>query len=516
MEYIASFDVGTTNVKGILVTREGRIAGTAERPIRVLESGGRMEQQPEDWADAVFQILHEWYAEGTAPEAIRLVSLSGQMQDLIALDEQLRPVRPAILYADGRAGKEAAELLEQFGHKRVDDITGNPFNGTLVLPKLLWMKRHEPETYERTAHVLISAKDLIVARLTGQLATDLTSASTAGCMDLRAGSWSGELIEGAGISLGSFPRILAPGEVAGTVNEPGARLSGLLPGTPVLCGFGDAGASTIGAGVLEEGQAYLYLGTTGWAATASRRQISTRTGAFNLAFYRPDLVVAIAPLLNVGNVHRWAKDTFGMGEAADDFAAFDRMVASGLAKLSGSTGQSAGSGPAGPEPAGALLFLPYLNGERCPVQDPLASGCYVGIRQGTTREEMAAAALEGVTLSVRQVMDILQAGQGTAAEEITAIGGGTKSRVWCQLLADVLQMTVHVPEDSPYLPALGAAVLGFPVLGWNPDLKSVLEQSLGHLQRVTYVPDRSKRAVYQEKYSVFQRLYPVLQTLWNN
>ena len=495
MKYIAAFDIGTTNVKGILVTKEGRIAYAANRPLQVLQSGEYIEQHPDDWTEAISSILAEWFQSGAAAGEIALVSLSGQMQDMIPLNDYLRPVRPAILYSDGRAGKEADDVLETVGAARIDEITGNPFNGTLVFPKLMWFKKHEPESYDRTKRIVISAKDYVAARLTGRAATDFTSAATAGCMNLHRGEWDGELIDRFGIRRDMFPDLLAPGDVVGTVHDEGARASGLLPGTPVLCGFGDAGASTLGAGVYAPGQAYLYLGTTGWAAAVSEHLISTETGAFNLGYYRSKLYIPIAPLLNVGNVHRWAAETFGAGGADDVYQAFDQTVEKGLAKRN------------------RLLFLPYLNGERCPVQDPSASGSFIGIRQDTTREEMAAAALEGISLSMRQVVDILVP-TGDQSGGITAIGGGAKSRVWCQLIADVLQMTVHVPEESPYLPALGAAQPGFEQLGWDASLQAAADRVIATLPRRSYFPDRQKREYYQGKYEAFQKLYPALKQLW--
>lgn len=498
MPYIASFDVGTTNVKGILVTPEGRIAHAAGRPLEMIRAGGGDEQHPDDWTAAVFDILREWFAAGVVAKDIALVALCGQMQDLIALDEDLRPVRPAILYSDGRAGEQAEAIAARVGHARIEEITANPFNGTIVLPKLLWLKEREPEAYRRTSRILISAKDYVVARLTGVTATDATSASTAGCMNLAGGDWDYGLIESAGLDARHFPRILLPGEVAGVVHESGAAASGLVPGTPVLCGFGDAGAATLGAGVADDSQAYLYLGSTGWVAAASERYIGTASGAFNLAFYRRGLYISIAPLLNAGNVHAWAAETFGAdggANAAERFGTFERMAEAGLARKS------------------SLLFLPYLHGERCPVQDPAASGCYIGIKPDTGREELAAAVLEGISLSIRQVVETLL-GESGAKGAITAIGGGTRSRLWCRLLADVLDVELRVPEQSPYLPALGAAMPGFEVLEWEADIHGALNKCLDGLQHEAYAANRDNVSYYQDKYAAFRRLYPALRTLW--
>lgn len=398
MTYIASFDIGTTNIKGVLVSKDAETTHEISFPLKVDERNGRFEQNPDDWLHSFFHIVQQWRTAGVPASEIRMISFSGQMQDTIPVDSGLRPVRPAILYSDGRAEKEAAEIIDTVGMKRIGEITANPFNGTLVLPKLQWLKNNEPENFMRITHVLISAKDYVIARLTGRSVTDPSSASTAGCMDIRTCDWSTELVENLGFERTLLPVIVRPGDIAGSLHEEAAQASGLAAGTPVLCGIGDAGAATLGAGVYSGNRTYIYLGTTGWVATASNQYGSTEDGVFNLAFYKPDLYITIAPVLNAGNAYQWAAETFGVavetGSGAG-YATFDQLLKEGLSEQN------------------QLLFLPYLNGERCPVQDMKASGCYVGIKANTTKGQMAAAVIEGVAMSIRQVMESLTKNRGS-------------------------------------------------------------------------------------------------------
>jgi len=483
-------------MKGVLLSEDARAAHERSVPLPLEERDGRVEQRPDEWMGALRAIVEQWRDDGVAAEDIRLVAFSGQMQDLIPVDGDGRPVGPAILYSDGRAEAEAEELVRRVGRERIADLTANPFNGTQPLAKLLWMKRREPERYARVARAFISAKDYVVAQLTGAAVTDPTSASTAGCMDIRSMDWSGELLAAAETPRGLLPRIAWPGEVVGAVRDDAARLTGLAAGTPVLCGIGDAGATTLGAGVYSEERSYIYLGTTGWAATMSRAWGSTALGAFNLAYFEPGAYVSIAPLLNAGNVYRWGASALAGQDAAGeaDYEAFERLAREGLAEPN------------------SLLFLPYLHGERYPVQDLAASGCLVGLKPSTTRSQMAAAVLEGTALAIRQVIETLSARRPQG--DIVVIGGGARSAAWCGVLADALQARIRTPARSEFLPAVAAGALGFPALGWGRASEG-MERHLARLEFRTYAPDEGKRAYYDEKFRRYAKMYPAFASVWS-
>ncbi|PYI56510.1 xylulokinase [Paenibacillus flagellatus] len=502
--YIASFDIGTTVCKGVLIARDGRLEHEAEEPLdtiygTVSGAGGTdgerrtVEQEPEQWFRAVASIARGWWEAGVRPGQVKLIATSGQMQDLIPVDETGRPVRPAILYSDARADEQAARILGRIGEEAVRGSTGNHLDGSMPFAKLLWLADREPESVRRTSRVLISSKDYVVRRLTGRAATDPTSAATAGMMDLSGRSWRADWLEAVGLDPALLPELLASDEVAGEVLAEAAAETGFAEGTPVLCGIGDAGASTIGAGVAETGDRYVYLGTSGWVAASVERPGRAADGVFHLAHAEPGQLIAAAPLMNAGNAHKWAVSAFGgaTADGEDAYAAFERE-ASGCDRA-----------------AGEALFLPYLNGERCPVQDAAASGSFVGLRPTTTRADMGCAVLEGVAFAMRQVMELLADGS-PMPKRLTLIGGGSRSPLWCQIFADVCGAEVIVPGDAQYLPALGCAAGGFVRLGWASGYADFAERLLRARPARRYAPDDKTARAYERKYARYVKLYAAL------
>ena len=288
MSCIATFDIGTTAVKAVLVGEKGEVIARLSREIPTRYEGGEVTQRPEDWWEA-FRALSAEMLPG-APEVLGIV-MSGQMQDVIPVAGDLSPVCPAILYSDGRAEAEAEEIRAEIkarAAKPADGdpclrITGNHCDGTLSLPKVLWLKRHAPEMYEKTRCFLISSKDYVIARLTGETVGDYTACSTAGGMDLEKKVWSGEILAAAGVAPEKMPRLLPSHGLAGRVTPEAAAGTGYPEGTPVYAGVGDAGATTLASGIVRPGQYNINLGTSGWVATVSEGPLFNEGGIFNLA-----------------------------------------------------------------------------------------------------------------------------------------------------------------------------------------------------------------------------------------
>lgn len=529
MKFIASFDIGTTNIKGVLVSEEAAIHHVKNKPIEVLTTGGFVEQAPEAWYDAVVEIAQEWFREGVRPEQIRLLSFSGQMQDCIPVSAEGSPVRPAILYSDGRAVEQSIRLLDKLGEETIVRETANHMDGTLTLPKMIWLQEHEPASYAGTAKFLISSKDYVIAKLTGAFVTDPTSAATTGCMKLQTRSWMAEWLQELGLDPGKMPVILPSDAEAGQVHERGSAETGFIPGTPVLCGIGDAGAATLGAGVYEEGEAYAYIGTTGWVAAASNQYMDVKSGAFNLAYVVPGRQISIAPLTNAGSAHKWAAQVFGTGHGREGSTEIDGNSVSSHENNDKSDGSSASSTSdetdyhdllftefetalTAAERGSGVLFLPYLNGERCPVQDVNASGSFIGLRTTTTKGQMGLAVLEGVALAIRQVMGLII--KPEAELRISLIGGGAKSKSWCQILADVLQCELVVPEDSHYLPSIGAAMLGFSQLGWSGNIEEICGKLKAAQQVETFRPNQEWAKYYSKQADKYNVMYSQLAPLF--
>lgn len=495
--YAATFDSGTTALKGALVAENGRIVASASEDLDLIIAGPHgeyREQDPNQWWRAFVVVSRRMLADAAANEPgfhsggkdrIAGLTFSGQMQDVIALDRDLNPVHNAILYSDGRAQEEADELAERYGSKRFLDVVGNRLEGCLPLPKLMWMRAHEPELFARTAHVLISSKDYLIARLTGRCVGDVAACSTAGAMDIRSGEWDAGLLKTSEIERGILPELHRPQDVVGEVMPEAAALTGFAVGTPVFAGIGDAGATTFASGVDRPGRYNINLGTSGWIATVSPEPFVDKPGAANLAFgVAPGFVNAV-PFLNAGDVHKWvtralAGETSANPETPDYAAAHDLIERS----EPGSNG---------------VLCLPYLVGERFPVMNPSIRGAYVGISPDTTRADLVRAALEGVAFSIRQGMESFDA----APEEISLIGGGAREPAWCQIMADVLAHDIKVFTNADILPAVALASLVFQ----NPRILT------DAIQSTTYTPDPAAAAVYDTIYPRFLTLYPALSTL---
>lgn len=490
MRYIATFDAGTTAVKGVLIDLEGRIIASQSIDIPTLADQGQQEQDPETWWTA-FQMLSRDFTSHVDPKEILAIVMSGQMQDLIPLNRELRPVCNAILYSDGRAGEEAHALSERYGEDRFLRLTGNRSDGSLPLPKLMWLKERRPDLYAQTAHVLISSKDYLIARLTGVCCGDVTACSTAGAMDIHHKCWDGELLSAAGVSPALFPRLCASHQKVGEVLAGSG--CGYLPGTPVFAGVGDAGATTLASGIARPGQYNINLGTSGWVATVSDDVLTVEAGVFNLAATAENRYINVVPFLNAGNVHRWISGVFS-GPARQMKGDIDYGVSRTL--LADSVPGSHG-----------VLFLPYLVGERFPVLDPDIRGGYVGLTPQATAADLVRACLEGVAFSIRQGLEQL----GTAPETVSLIGGGGREPVWCQILADVLGREITVFRNAEYLPAMAVASIALLGLGRISSYEGFTESLQTEENRMLYTPVPAHCQLYDRAYSQYCRLYPALK-----
>ncbi len=481
-QYIAAFDAGTTAVKGVLADLDGRAVLVRSVDVPTLTQGGVQEQEPEAWW-AAFRCISAEFAAAVPPRDILGIAMSGQMQDLILLDEALDPVAPAVLYSDGRAAREAERLEADFGAERFLTVTGNRCDGSLPLPKLMWVKEHRPELYERTAHVLISSKDYLIARLTGVCCGDFTAGATAGAMDIREKTWSAGLLAAAGVDGTLFPPLFASHRQVGAVID-GADC-GFAAGTPVFAGVGDAGATTLASGIARPGQYNINLGTSGWVATVSGAPLTSEEGVFNLAAPEEGCCINVVPFLNAGNVHKWITGVLTGG----DYAA-----------LSGLLAQSVPG-------SGGVLFLPYLTGERFPVPDPDVRGAFVGLTPQTSPADLARACLAGVACSIRQGLEKL----GTVPETVSLIGGGAREPVWCQLLADLLGQPVSVFRGSEHLPSLAVASMALRGLGRIGSYTEFTDSLTADAD--VYRPDPARREDCERLYRRFLRLYPALRDL---
>jgi xylulokinase len=499
--FIASFDIGSSAVKAVLVSRDGQMQ--LAHTVSYRNAAVNSEQDPQDWWMAFRDVLQIWWAQGVAPSRIAALTFSGQMQSLITLDAQGNVLCPAWLHTDARAVDAAARVIESIDADEIHRVTRNPFNATSVLPKLLHLCEHEPALWARTERVLVGAKDFIAHRLTGGAVTDPTTAATTGMFDIERGVWAHQWLDELGLKR-VLPDLQNAGAQVGVVTAQSAALTGLMPGCPVLCGLGDAAATTLGAGVSDASQCYAYLGTSGWVARVSDRFNPPGAPLFVLPYLPPTSNglarrILIGPISNAGAVHRWA---LAWLDASADITEVQRYAL---------LEQSVAGAPFDAK----LMFLPYLNGERLPVNSSAGQGAIVGLSMDTTRAQIMRAALEGVSLSLRWALDLLQAdadARSTSSRELIVVGGATRSAQWMQILANCFDAPLHIASDADLLPCLGAAATAAVTVGWCASPETFVQQR-NNSQASTVFPHAQEAAQMQAKSIRWRALQAAVSTL---
>lgn len=494
MKVIATFDIGTTNVKGVLMDEGGNPLFSRSIRIETLYRGDNaiyIEQNPQDWYDAFCEISRSFF-EVYQPMDVAGIVMSGQMQDLILLNSLGDPVMDAILYSDTRAEAEAEEILRIIGRELVERITANAFDGSRPFAKLLWIKRHLPKVFDAASNVLLSAKDYIITRLTGEFVSDVVSCSTAGLMDIENISWQEDWLHQIDLRGVMWPKICFPHHKAAHVTEKAAMETGYAAGTPVFAGSGDAGSATLASGILSDGEFNINLGTSGWVAAISAKPYRS-AGVSNLVSMSEDVFINVVPFYNAGNIHAWVTNLLMEGESQEE--RYKKMEI---------TLQSAKAG------SGGLLFLPYLVGERFPVVDADIRGSYTGVGINTSKVDFAMAALEGVAYSIRQGLDAI----GRKPTHISLVGGGAQVNLWCQVMADMLDFPVVVFQDAEFMPSMAISAAALIGLGIIENYKEFINEKLHKIEgKRVFHPNCDAAQVYHANYQRFCGLYPALKSL---
>ena len=491
MNYLLGIDVSTTSVKALLVAADGQVVGSAttEQPLYTpypLWS----EQDPADWWNGAISSIRQVLADtGVDGSQVAAVGLTGQMHGLTLLDRQGQVLRPAILWNDGRTAAQCDEMRARLGKERLIAITGNDALTGFTAPKILWVREHEPEVYARVAHILLP-KDYVRYRLTGGFAVDCADGAGMILMDIKKRAWSSEVLDALQIPLEWLPQVFEGPQVTGTITAEAAQLTGLKAGTPVVGGGGDQAAGAVGAGAVQPGVVSLALGTSGvvFASTSSPLiEPQGRLHAFCHAV--PGRWHLMGVMLSAAGSLRWYRDTFHPG------LDYDSLLA-----------------PAAAIPAGCegLLFLPYLTGERTPYPDPLARGAFVGLTIRHNQAHLVRAVLEGVAFGLRDSFELMkQAGQ-KEIRQVRVSGGGARSPLWRQILADVLGaelVTVNTSEGA----AFGSALLAGVGAGLWPDVDAACQATV----RLTGspAPQPADQATYEKQSTLYRQLYPALKEI---
>lgn len=443
---LIAHDLGTSGNKASLHDFSGRMlaTATAEYPTHYAPDT-TSEQDPRHWWDAVVATTAQLLATaGVGADQVDGICVSGQMMGLVMLDAAGEPVRPAMIWSDQRASAEAAALSARVGAEHAYRITGHRIGATYPLPKLMWVRDHEPAVYERTAAVCV-AKDYVNFRLTGRLVTDHTDASSTDAYDLGTGAWSAELLAAAGVDAAMWPEIVSSTDVIGTLTPSAAAALGLRAGTRVVAGGGDGPMASVGAGcVAPDSPGYVCLGTSAWySATTTAPLLDAEQRSFTFRHVVPGLFAPCATTQTGAGSLQWAAEA--LAESPDDIAG---LIAAASRVRAAEEG---------------LFFLPYLIGERSPWWDPDASGAFVGLRMHHRRPHLTRAVLEGVGYSLALCMAPLR--EGAPATGIDVIGGGAASDTWLALLADIWGVDVRRRSVTTQANSLGAAVTGLVGLG---------------------------------------------------
>jgi xylulokinase len=459
---LVGLDVGTTGVKAVAISPEGEVLATDEEsyPLSTPHPGWA-EQDPEDWWRAAQAVLTR-----LSFDEVRL-GLSGQMHGLVCLDERDRVLRPAMLWNDQRTGEECAEIERRVGLERLIELTGNRALTGFTAPKLLWLRRHEPEVYARIRSILLP-KDYVLLRLAGEHGVDAADASGTLLFDVRQRRWSDEVVEALEIP----PEWLPP------VTE-----------STVHGGAGDQQAAALGVGVVEPGVLSVVLGTSGVVLAALpeyRAEPQARVHVFCHAV--PDVWEAMGVMLSAAGALQWFRDTLAPGTS------FEQLVA------------EAHEWPAGSE---GLTFLPYLSGERTPHADPSARAMFEGLTLRHGRGGLVRAVLEGVAYGLRDSLELLR-GLGVDAQVGRASGGGARSLLWLEIVASVLGVPLElteVEEGSAY----GAALLAGVSNGVFADAREAVARCVRVRDRIE--PNESWARVYDEGYARYRALYPAVKSV---
>ncbi|MDQ6774100.1 MAG: gluconokinase [Candidatus Dormibacteraeota bacterium] len=451
-EVMIGLDVGTTAVKAVAFGLASGFRQAAIREYPLLEPRpGWQEQDPDGVMEATVEALREVVAT-TSPAKVLGVSLSAAMHGLIGLDQAGQPITPLITWADSRAWAEAAALRRTGEAVELRRRSGTPVHPMTPLTKLMWFSRHAPRICA-DARWWVGLKDYLLLRLTGTLATELSSASGTGLLDMAAHAWDPEAMKLAGVSAAQLPPILATTAVL-ALAAPAAALVGLPAGTPVIPGAGDGPLGNLGTGAMARGVAGLSLGTSGAVRMVFPEPRLDALGTLFCYALTDSAWVVGGAVSNGGFVVRWAEHSL-----APDLRG---SMASGTADEE--LLRLAGAVPAGCD---GLVMLPYLLAERAPLWDPELPGAYLGLHRAHTRAHLVRAAVEGVCLQLRLILDQLDQLEPVSSVRVT--GGAFRAHLWREIMAATLDRPLHVVEDAEGT-ALGAAALGLFALGRVPEL----------------------------------------------
>lgn len=494
MPYLLGIDVSTTATKALLIDEQGEVVAVAATEYEFdTPQPLWSEQDPALWWYGAIKSIRSLFSQtGVDPASIHGVGLTGQMHGLVLLDQAGQVLRPSILWNDQRTAAQCDEIRARVGKAKLIEYTGNDALTGFTAPKILWVRTHEPEIYARIRHILLP-KDFVRYQLTGELGMDCADGAGTLLLDLKKRDWSTEVLAALDIPRAWLPTIYEGPAITGRITEEAAVATGLRVGTPVVAGGGDQAAQAVGVGAVQEGIIALTLGTSGVVFGSVNRPFFEPEGRLHAFCHSvPGRWHLMGVMLSAAGSLRWYRDTIAPGVSYDELL------------------KPAAAIPAGSE---GLLFLPYLTGERTPHPDPFARGSFIGLTVRHTLPHMTRAVLEGVAFGLRDSFELMKGIGLSTIQQVRVSGGGARSPLWRQILADVLGSelaTVNTTEGAAY----GAALLAGVGAGLWPSVDDACATAI----RVTgsTTPNAATVQYYDKAYAQYRQLYPILKPIFAN
>jgi len=491
--YVLAFDVGTTGCKTVLVDSEGRLAHEMTRDYpSITSASGVFEQDPAEWLRSI-RATTRMVTKRVKKEDLAGAGFCGTMAGALPLDKAGRPLRNAIMYADTRGADQTDKIAKRFSARDVYATTGNPLSPVYSLTKWMWIKENEPQKFAKTFK-LVQSKDFLVCQFTGEIVTDYVDASATMAFNVTKKTWDWELLEAGGIPADKLPEPKCSLDVAGEVSGEAAETYGLRKGLPVIVGCGDTAALLGGTGAVQNGSATVYLGAAAEIDLATDRPLFSSNAFIPVRCHAvPDMWFNSASAVTSGTALRWFKNQF-----CSRTETYQRMDA------------EASKVPVG---SGGLTFLPHLSGERMPMWDPKARGAFIGISTASSKAHFYRAVLEGVAFSLRSISDAY-GDMGVAFKNASISGGGAESRLWRQIVVDVLGIPCVTLARPEVTSAIGVALYINGALNGRKRMSEMMQKAVEIRERV--LPDKENVRKYERFYRIYRRCYPALAEIMHS
>jgi xylulokinase len=500
-EYIVAHDVGTSRNKAVLIDSLGRVHGSASAPYPVhFPHPDWAEQEPEDWWRAVSTTTRRLLEEsGVPPRHVVAMIYTTQMLGIVPVGPRGDVLRRAIIWLDGRAPAQAERLMRKFlGRRAFALVAGAELSGKDGLPKLLWLKEHEPGVYHAMSSFL-DVNGYLLYRATGEMVFEWSCASAFG-FDLKEKDWLRGIIRYIGLDLTKFLPLVRSVDRVGGLTAEAAAACGLLQGTPVFGGGGDAPGAAVGSGAVDEGDGHIYLGTSGWAGVVTRKSPTGRDGVVVIQSADPAKALLFAEMETAGACLQWIADQFYRHEQADPavpnvFALMDQDVASI------------------PPGSDYLICTPWMYGERAPVSDTWVRSTFFNISADHTREHLLRAVYEGVAYNLRWMIEIVEHKFDFPLPVLRVIGGGARGAPWMQIIADVTGRRVETVAQPLEAGAVGMGLIAAIGLGLYPDVAAL--KKIVQVERV-FEPNRETAGIYDHLFPAYREIYKSLRRLYRS